>query len=140
MVHTYMCFETQTALKIRLLPLHQTPSFSADTKSLSVPCRLLLAFRREGKQSTYSFSWNFYMNTIAGQGPHLCGNLQCVPQSSGSYLHNHWLTHTSVTKRGTLSMPLSAVLQPVDQQLSPESKYLHMVSTFHNRLVGDVLS
>lgn len=68
-----------------------------------------MAFLTARKQPTYSFSWNFNTSAIAKQGPHLVGNLQCVPQSSWCDSHN----------RGTLHTPTAPLTQPWHEGLSP---------------------
>lgn len=79
----------------------------------------LLAFQCRVKQPTYSFSWNFYMNAIAEQGPHLQGNLQSATKFTvlvtqpHSHIHTHTLTHThrhaqsSLRRESSLSVYIS---------------------------------
>lgn len=115
--------------------------------------RMVIGIPVGRKQPTYSFSWNFYMNATAEQGPHLQGNLQCAtkftvpvaPQRSRTYTCSYSRGRArSSPRRGLLRMHhlLSAVFYShwwtVMYQQSPDSKSLHMVSTFHNNTVWDI--
>jgi len=54
--------------------------------------RMVIGIPEGRKQSTYSFSWNFYMNAIAEQGPHLQRNLQCATKFTVSVILPHVYT------------------------------------------------
>lgn len=93
----------------------------------------------------YSFSWNFYMNAIADWEPHLQGNLQCATKFAVFVTHLYSYTHghaQSSLRREVffLSVYISSLKCFLVTGLSPGSKSLHMVSTFHNRTVRDVWS
>lgn len=126
MVHTCLCICTLThwvhsklviAFPPNLQPLHwYKEPLCALGMVIDIP-----VWR---KQPTYSFSWNFYMNAIAEQGPHLRGNLQCATKLTAlvtqphthTHLHIHTQACTVITEEGVFSLytsAVSSVLQPL---------------------------
>lgn len=103
MVHTCLHISTLTRWVHSKRVIAFPPNFRlfTDTKSLSVPSGWLLAFHCRRKQPTYSFSWNFYMNAIAEQGPHLQGNLQCATKFTVLVTQPHSHTHNTCTHTRT---------------------------------------
>lgn len=151
MVHTFLQISTLTCRVHSKLVIAFSSNFQPPYWYKEPLCalRMVIGIPMPRKQPTYSFSWNFYMNAIAEQGPHLQGNLQCATKFTVlvTQPHNHTPhTHThkqaqSWHEEGVFSVCIhlkSPVFYShwwvvVYQQLSPGSKSLHMVSTFHKR-------
>ena len=125
MVHTCLHISTlarwvHSKLVIAFSPLHWY-------KEPLCALRMVIGIPMRRKQPTYSYSWNFYMNAIAEQGPHLRGNLQCATKFTSlvtqAQSHTHIYTHTHtracpvITDEGNFSLclqsPVSSVLQPL---------------------------
>lgn len=111
-----------------------------------MPSGWLLAFQREGNSPLIHLAGTFYMDAIGEQGPHLQGNLQCSTKFTVLLVA---CTHTctAIPMQGALFACISSLKcftahrRAVEyQQLSPSSKSLHMVFTFHNSTVRDVCS
>lgn len=111
------------------------PPASLLTQRTSV-CPRDAYWHSSGDETTHSFSWNFYMNATAEQQPHLQGKF-IVSHKVHSLCH----TICRATQQSSLRREFTTSLQHfLVTGLSPASKSLHMVSTFHSHTVRDVWS
>lgn len=127
MVHTCLHISTLTRWLHSKLVIAFSPNFQPLCRYKEPLCALsmVIGIPVRKKQPTYSFSWNFYMNAIAEQRPHLLGNLQCAKfmvlvTQPRTATHTHTLTHNNMDSHhwgGSLlslyTSPVSSVLQPL---------------------------
>ena len=109
-----------SALKSCYCFFHETSSLFDRHKEPLCALRIVTGIPGGRKQSTHSFSCNFYMNTAAQQGPHLQGNLQCATKFTvlvtlpHAYTYTHTSAQSSQRREPFLhASPVSSILQPL---------------------------